>query len=130
MAQGKVGLGEARMVRVWNRGSMLFDYMVQGDRVTIPVGGFVEVPRQKANNIQGFYPGKSVPVHIDLEPILPEKPEASKPEAKTDEPDKVKIYVCSHCDFETTKKIALINHMKTHNKVKAEAANDTGAVGN
>lgn len=121
MAKG-AGLGMARRVRVWNRGERLFDYLVNGDRVTIAPGAFIETARAAANNIQGFYPGKDVPVCIELEPIIEEESKADNPQSAV---KKEKVYACPYCDFESKLKMAYQNHVKTHK----EALNDSGAVG-
>lgn len=95
---GDEARGLVRKVRLWNDGEKDFDYQVDGNRVIIPKGKYIDTARRTAISIRGFYPGKGVQVSLRIEP-LPEHGFDNEI-AKDADPSKAKVYLCPTCGGE------------------------------
>lgn len=102
--------GLAKRVRLFNRGTETFNYEILGERYVIPAGESIELPRRTAIAVRGFYPGKDIPVSLEMCPVEGDY-DGPAPEILTNK-EKVTVYSCYKCDAEFASKEELVAHMK------------------
>jgi len=61
-----------KKAKLWNRNTEAYHQTVNGEEVHIPAGEYVVVPRRRAIEIRGHYPGKGIKCMLEIEPIFEE----------------------------------------------------------